>query len=85
MHHYNSVVSLQIIICNDIDGEYNNGATLQSCSGAWVWLIIIHVIVSCTNFFLYFLHLLNNLVPVLFTPVQLCTLLIFWKIFICLV
>ena len=62
------------------------GVTIQSCSGAWVWLIIILVIVSCTDLSLYF-----------FTPVQqfhptcLCTLLhlfnsvpflIFWKIFV---
>ena len=31
--------ALQIMICNDIDGEHNYGATLQSCSGSWVWLI----------------------------------------------
>ena len=73
MHQYNSVVSLQIIICNDIDGERNYGVTLQSCSGAWVWLIITLVIVSCTDLFMYFLHLFSNLVPVLFTPLQLCT------------
>ena len=39
-----------------------------------------------TQLFLYFLHLFNNfiqLVPILFTPVQLCTFLkIFGKIFI---
>ena len=60
MHHYNSVVPLQIIICNDIDSEHNYGATLQSCSDAWVWLIIILVIISCTDLFLYFLHLFNS-------------------------
>ena len=27
--HFNFVVSLQITICNDIDGEHNFGATLQ--------------------------------------------------------
>ena len=44
------------------------GATIQSCSGAWVWLIIILVVISCTDLFLYFLNLLINfiqLVPVL--------------------
>ena len=35
------------------------GVTIQSCSGAWVWLIIILVVVSCTDLSLYF-----------FTPVQ---------------
>ena len=35
-----SVLSLQITICNDTDGDHNNGATIQSCSGAWVCLII---------------------------------------------
>ena len=25
MHHYNSVLLLQITICNDTDGEHNNG------------------------------------------------------------
>ena len=35
--------SLQITICNDIDGENNYGVTLQSCNSVWVWLIIIHV------------------------------------------
>ena len=76
MYHYNSVLLLQITICNDIGGEHNSGATLQNCSGAWVWLIIILVIISCTDLFLYFLHLFSNfiqLVPVLFTLVQLCT------------
>ena len=61
------------------------GATVQSCSGALVWLIIILVIISSE---------LYRLVPLLFTPVQqfhstclctftpvqLCTSLIFWKI-----
>ena len=80
MNHYNPVVSLQITICNDIDGEHNYGATLQSCSGSWVWLIIILVIISRTDLFLYFLYLFSNfiqLVSVLFTPVQLCTFLNF--------
>ena len=32
MHHYNSVVSLQITICSDIDGEHNYGAlSPRSC------------------------------------------------------
>ena len=84
MHHYNSVLSLQITICNDTDGDHNNGATIQSWSGAWVWLIIMPVIVSCTDLFLYFLYLFSNfiqLVPILFTPVQLCTFLNFGEIF----
>ena len=87
MHHYNAVLSLQITICNDSDGKHNNGATIQSCSDSWVWLIIIFVIVSCTDLFLYFLYQFSNfiqLVPILFTPVELCTLLIFCK-FLCLV
>ena len=60
---------------------------LQSCcsgSVSWVWLIIILVIISCTDLFLYFLHLFSNFiqfVPLLFTPVQLCTVLNFWKMF----
>ena len=29
MHHYNSVLLLQITICNDTDGDHNNGATIQ--------------------------------------------------------
>ena len=29
MHHYNSVLLLQITICNDTDGEHNKGATMQ--------------------------------------------------------
>ena len=50
------------------------GATIQSCSGAWVWVIIILAIISCTGLFLcfctcsaissnlslYFLHLFNS-------------------------
>ena len=85
MHHHNSVLSPQITICNDFNGEHNNGATIQSCSDAWVWLIIIFVIVSCTDLSLYFLHPFSNfiqLVPVLFTPVQLCIFLIFWENFL---
>ena len=79
MHHYNSVLLLQITICNDTDGEHSNGVTIQSCSGAWVWLIVILVIISCTDLSLYFLHLFSNfiqLVLIIFTPVQLCTFLI---------
>ena len=34
--------------------------TMQSCSGAWVWIIIMLVVVSCADLFLH----------VLFTPVQ---------------
>ena len=49
-------------------------ATIQSCSGAWVWLIIILVVVSCTHLFLYFLHLFNSV------PFK-----NFWKILLCLV
>ena len=70
MEKRKSYTPLQIIICNDIDSEHNYGATLQSRSGAWVWLIIILVIVSCTDLFLYFLHLFSNLVAVFFIPVQ---------------
>ena len=58
------------------------GAAIQSCSGAWAWLIIILVIVSCTSLSLCFLHLFSNfiqLVSVLFTPVQLCTMLKFCR------
>ena len=47
-------------------------ATIQSRSGAWVWLIIILAIVNCTSLFLYFLHQFSNFiqhVSVLFTPV----------------
>ena len=51
-----------------------------------MWLIIILVVVSCTDLTLYFLHLFGNfiqLVLVCFTPVQLCTILNFLgKIFI---
>ena len=47
------------------------GVTIQSCSGAWVLLIILLVIMQ-----------LYRLVPVLFTPVQLCTYLNFWEIFL---
>ena len=78
MHHYNSVLSLQITICNDTDGEHNNRATIQSCNGAWVWLIIIR-----TDLSLHFLHLFSNfiqLVLVLFTPVLLLYLFIFYYI-----
>ena len=32
MHHFNSVLLLQITICNDTDGDHNNGATIQSWS-----------------------------------------------------
>ena len=59
MHHYNSVVSLQIIICNDDDGEHIYGATLQSCSGACMGV--------ANNYTCY--HQLYRLAPVLFTPV----------------
>ena len=58
--------------------------TIQSWRGAWVWLIIMPVIVSCTDLFLYFLYLSSNfiqLVPILFTPVQLCTFLNFLENF----
>ena len=89
MHHYKSVLLLQITICNDTDGEHNNEVTIQSCSGAWVWLIIILVIISCTDLSsLYILHQFSNfiqLVPVLFAPVQLFTFLIFGGKFLCLV
>ena len=70
MHHYNSVVSLQIITCNDDDGEHIYGATLQSCSGACMGV--------ANNYTCYhqlyklvpvLLHLFSNLVPILFTPV----------------
>ena len=57
MHHYNSVVLLQIIICNDDDGEHIYGATLQSCSGACMGV--------ANNYTCY--HQLYRLV---FTPVQ---------------
>ena len=43
------------------------------------------VIVSCTDLFLYFLYLFSNfiqLVPILFTPVQLCTFLNFFGKFL---
>ena len=54
------------------------GETLQKCSGAWVWLIIILVIISCTdlslylytcsaissNLSLYFLHQFNYLLKI---------------------
>ena len=36
------------------------GVTIQSCSGAWVLLIIILAIVCCTGLFLCFLHLFNS-------------------------
>ena len=63
--------------------------TVQSCSGAWVWLTITLVIVSCTRLNVLFAPtvLFSNfiqLVPILFTPVQLCTILNFWENFICL-
>ena len=65
------------------------GATIQSCSGACVWLIIILVIVSCTDLSLYFLDLFSNfiqVVSVVLTHVQLNWYLFnFLKIFICLV
>ena len=36
--------------CDDTDIEHKIGASIQSCSGAWMWLIIIIlVIVSCTD------------------------------------
>ena len=55
------------------------GATIQSWSGAWVWLIIILAIVSCTGLFLCFLYQFSNFIHFYtFTPVQLCTLLNFF-------
>ena len=47
-----------------------------------VCAFIILVLVSCTDLFLYFLHNVIQLVPVLFTPVQLCTFLNFQKNFV---
>ena len=73
---------------NDTYGEHNNGATIQSCRGAWMWLIFILVTVNCTDLSLYFLHLFSEfiqLVPILFTPVQLCTFKNFFFIKLCLV
>ena len=29
MHHFNSVLSMQITICNDTDGDHNNGMTME--------------------------------------------------------
>ena len=55
-----------------------------SCSGAWVWLIIILVTVSCTDLFLYFLHQFSNsiqLVHVLLHLFNSVPFKIFWKIF----
>ena len=61
------------------------GTTIQSCSGAWVWLIIILVIRSVVQTCpCILLHLFSNfiqLVPILFTPVQLRTFLNFWENF----
>ena len=60
---------------------------MQSCSGAWAWLIIL-VTISCTGFSMYFLLSFSNfihLVPVLVTAAQLCTFLTFQKTFVCLI
>ena len=50
MHHYNSVLSLHItyqhLTMTTIVFITMYGATIQSSSGAWVWLICI---ISCTN------------------------------------
>ena len=35
------------------------GGTIQSCSGTWVWLLIIIVIINCKGLFLCLLHLFN--------------------------
>ena len=45
------------------------GATIQSCSGAWVWLITILVVVSCTDLFLYILHLFNSVPFLIFRKI----------------
>ena len=70
MHHYNCIVDpLIVMIASNFNAIWSD-----SCSGTWVWLIIILVVVSCTDLFLYFLHLFSNfiqLVLILFTPVQL--------------
>ena len=56
--------------CDDTDIEHKIGTSIQSCSGAWMWLIIIIlVIVSCTDLSLYFLRIFSKfiqLVPVVF-------------------
>ena len=72
-------LKFQITICNDIDGEHNYGATLQSCSGAWVWRIL--VIIGCTDLFLYFYTcsaISANLSPYFYTC---STLYLFWENF----
>ena len=56
MHHYNSVVSLQITICNDIDGEHNYGATLQSCRVVQLGVTLLSFQLSL----LYFIPLIVN-------------------------
>ena len=75
--------SLQITICNDTDGEHSNGATIQSCSGAWVWLIII---VSCTDLScIFYRDLFSNFIQLVpgysfsYTSSTLYLLKFFWK------
>ena len=61
------------------------GVTIQSCSGACVWLINVLVISSCTGLPLCISHPFSNfiqLVPLLFTPVQLCTFSNLWENFL---
>ena len=83
MHHYNSVLSLHKIYMLTISAIANCDLERQYrvvVHGACVWLVFILVIISCTCLPLYFLHLFSNIiqvVPVVLTPVQLGTFLIF--------
>ena len=49
------------------------GATIQRCSGAWLWLIIILAVVSCTGLFPCFLHLFSNNYPTCFCTSYTCS------------
>ena len=49
------------------------GVTIHRCSGAWVWLIIILAIVSCTGLFLCFLHLFTSIYPTCFCTFYTCS------------
>ena len=78
MHHYNS---LQSTICIDAEGEHNSGAIVQSCSGAWVWLIITLAIISCTDLSLYFYTCSANSSKLSLYTSYICSTLYLFKIF----
>ena len=70
---YIVMLTISVIANCDLERQY-------SFSGAWVWLMIILVIVSCiqTCSCMYFLHLFSNFIQLV--PIHLFNSVPFWKI-----